>query len=767
MALAETAELAVRIGLKDNLSTGLDRMTRSVGRFDTGMGRATKGVGQIGKGIGKAGLRVGGIVALGLVAVAAAAIEVDDAFSGIKKTIDEQDLEAAGLSFDKLERSFRDMATEIPVSVVELARIGEAAGALGVEAGSIETFTKTVAQLAVTTDLSADTAATALGKIGTVLNLTGDDYTAFADTLVNLGNKGASTETEIIAITQRFAATGRQAGLATDEILALASATASLGVRPEAGGGALSRLFGNLGTNIALANKQGKAFAALTGIAIPKAQRLMNQGEGMTLFDEMLKSIKDLNKVDAAKALVALGVTNVRDRDVILKLAQNYDFLGEQMDTAKNSTGALSEEAQKRFTTIESSLRLLKNQFVEAALTIGGDGSDPKSFIGSIGVAANKLSEFLKKPGNKRDLEAFGARLGGIIAGIDFDKLFTSARKAADVLKPALDTVLLIVNALGKLPDNVKGLGVGLLALDKLSGGLVGQGAGNVVGGLAEQLSKGLASRIPMFGAAFVQRVFVVNQGIGGGGKGGIPPVASGIGAAGVAATVGATLGVIGISAAALYALYYGIPELVRGGREAGPNGEAGGFAGKLGSATSQSPTTAIFERQMGALLPPLQRIESNTADTATSVAKPADAPDVTDFRGQRPGGEPVRHDKTSAHFQKLSDRLAAVYKAEGKATRNGNESRARRLESKAERIRAKLGEEGRKSTAAQRATKDRLGALQERANNKLDLIRAKRTMFTVNNTIPVTTTVSIADLNARTISRARIAKTSKVSVWP
>jgi hypothetical protein len=51
-----------------------------------------------------------------------------------------------------------------------------------------------------------------------------------------LGNAGASTEDQIVAIAQRFAAAGSAAGLSKEDILAFASATASMGIEVESAG---------------------------------------------------------------------------------------------------------------------------------------------------------------------------------------------------------------------------------------------------------------------------------------------------------------------------------------------------------------------------------------------------------------------------------------------------------------------------------------------------------------------------------------------------
>jgi TP901 family phage tail tape measure protein len=528
MALADTAQLAVRINLEGNASAGLDKLTRKVNGLGGSVGRAGRGIGQIGAGIAKAGLFVGGAAVAGLTGAAKAAIDFEDAFAGVEKTVNEAELAEARLTFKDLEKSFRGMATEIPIAATEFARLGETAGALGVNAADIDEFVKTTALLGVTTDLTANAAADALGRIGTILKFTGKDYEEFADTLVALGNDGASVESEIVEITKRFAAEGRSAGLATTQIAALASATASLGFAPERGGTALSRVFANMGTNIALANDKGKAFANITGRSLTNLQDSLDKGEGLGIFLDVLEGIKGLSPTDANRTLKALGINNTSDRNIFRTMAENLPFVNDQLKTAANATGALSEEAQKRFDTIASKITLLKNNIVEAGIAIG------TAMLPAIGRATESLSAALKDPATKADLAALGEDIGAAIDDIDWKAVIRDAREFAGVLKSALALVLDIVGAVNKLPTEIKAAAAGLLVLNKASGGLIGAGIGNVVGGLAGAVTQGLASRAPGVGRLFAQPVFVTNWPIGGlgggraGGGGSVAPVAGG-----------------------------------------------------------------------------------------------------------------------------------------------------------------------------------------------------------------------------------------------
>jgi TP901 family phage tail tape measure protein len=234
VGLAETAKLAVTLSLKDGLTPGLRNASKGLKSFDQGMGRAGKGVAQLGGALAKVGAVAATAVAAGLYVSAKAAID---------KTVDEADLTRAGSSFDELGMALRDMAREMPNTAIELAGIAEQAGALGIKATDIQAFTRQVAILASTTNISADDAATALGQLQNVIGLTGDEFDNFAASLVDLGNKGASTEAGILEIARRSGAAAKLFGIAKDETLGWAAAAANLGMNEELAGTSLQNMF--------------------------------------------------------------------------------------------------------------------------------------------------------------------------------------------------------------------------------------------------------------------------------------------------------------------------------------------------------------------------------------------------------------------------------------------------------------------------------------------------------------------------------------------
>src|SRR5262245_42896966 len=102
MAFAETADLAVRLSLDDRFTPKIGRAQTALGRFSSSVAKTGKGVGDLGKGLVKAGAAVGAVAVGGIALAAKAAIDFEDAFAGVVKTVNEADLKAAGLTFDDL-----------------------------------------------------------------------------------------------------------------------------------------------------------------------------------------------------------------------------------------------------------------------------------------------------------------------------------------------------------------------------------------------------------------------------------------------------------------------------------------------------------------------------------------------------------------------------------------------------------------------------------------------------------------------------------------
>src|SRR5687767_3973977 len=101
MGFAERADLVARLSLTGDFASRLRANQSALSRFQGNLGRTGRGVGQLATGLGRAGLVIGGAVVTGLAGAAKAAIDFEDAFAGVRKTVDQAELAAAGLTFEE------------------------------------------------------------------------------------------------------------------------------------------------------------------------------------------------------------------------------------------------------------------------------------------------------------------------------------------------------------------------------------------------------------------------------------------------------------------------------------------------------------------------------------------------------------------------------------------------------------------------------------------------------------------------------------------
>lgn len=305
-----------------------------------------------------------------------AAIDYESAFAGVKKTVDE----TATVSYQKLSDGIRQMAKELPASAVEIANVAEVAGQLGIKAEDILTFSRTMIDMGESTNLSAEEAATAIAKIANILGLTSDEYGRFGASVVDLGNNFATTEKDIVEMTNRLAAGGKLAGLTAPEILGLATAMSSVGIEAEAGGTAMTQTLTAIGNAVSLTTKDSAddlaLIAKVAGTTSEEFQKAWKEkpAEALQAFIKGLNTAREQGaNMDAI--LMKLGMTGVRQGNMLKSLALSSDKMSaavERSNQAWKDNTALTNEANKRYETTESQLKMFRNQLTDIAIEFGG-----------------------------------------------------------------------------------------------------------------------------------------------------------------------------------------------------------------------------------------------------------------------------------------------------------------------------------------------------------------------------------------------------------
>ncbi len=373
-------------------------------------------------------------------------IQFESAFAGVQKTVDATDEELAGF-----RQGIRDMAKEIPQTAAEISSVAEAAGQLGIKNEYLLSFSRTMSDLGVATNMSATEAATALARLANITQMPQENFDRLGSTIVALGNNLATTESEITEMGLRLAGAGSQVGMTEAQILGLAGAISSVGIEADAGGSAVSTVM----TKMQLAVEQGgdslEQFANVAGMSAAEFQQAFREDAAQALvsFVEGLGNMESRGQ-SAIATLADMEITEIRQRDALLRLAGAGNVLSESLGIATQAwdeNNALTNEAEQRYQTLESKLQILKNNIDDFAISLYDGIRDPMAEVvsESIGYVQRLHDSF-----NEGGLSAVVSETGEVFNDVADDIAGTS-QAAAGLVNPLRD----VANVGGNLARTV------------------------------------------------------------------------------------------------------------------------------------------------------------------------------------------------------------------------------------------------------------------------------------------------------------------------
>ena len=296
------------------------------------------------------------------------ASDFETAFAGVRKTVDATEEE-----FFQLSEGIIDMSKRIPVATTELARIQELAGQLGVSGvENLTKFTEVIAEIAVTTNLTSEAAATDFARIANIMQLPLNQVDRMGSSVVDLGNNFATTEKEIVNFANRIAGAGNVIGLTTADILGIGTAFSSVGVRAERGGTAVNKALIKIASAVENGGEDLKIFAEISrqteeefieGFEKDAAGAFARFIEGLGTAG--LKGVKVLEELELGDQRLVQSFLSVGGASGILTEAV------EKSNEAWVENKALTEEAEKRFGTTGSKTTLLKNNINALSVSLG------------------------------------------------------------------------------------------------------------------------------------------------------------------------------------------------------------------------------------------------------------------------------------------------------------------------------------------------------------------------------------------------------------
>ena len=385
---------------------------------------------------------------------AQASMDFESAITGVAKTTDLTDEELAAMS-----DSIKALSTEIPATTEEIAAVAEAAGQLGIQKDALLDFTEIMTMLGTATNMTADEAATSLARFANITGMATDNYGRLGSVIVDLGNNFATTESEIVAMGTRLASAGKLAGLTEPEIMALAAAMSSVGIEAEAGGTAMTQTLNAIEKAVAKGGDDLSEFARIAGMSSEEFSSAW-KNDAMSALTSFIGGLGKLDEQGESTVLVLedLGLTGIRQSNMLKALGLAADQMTGAVNTANTAwqqNTALTNEANKRYTTAQSRLTMMQNAYNNLKVAIGDAYTPALSEAYGVGTKVlNEITKFVQaNPGVVAAITGLSTALGAAaVAAAAFAlkaKIAAAAAAFLTTVTPGVNVIMGVAAAVG------------------------------------------------------------------------------------------------------------------------------------------------------------------------------------------------------------------------------------------------------------------------------------------------------------------------------
>lgn len=418
-------------------------MEANTARYNNELRRARENsstsFGQMGKSATKAALVVGTALAgMGALSLKTA-MSFESSMAEIDKTVDF----ASSNGLANMRKELQALTTQIPQTFEELAAVTATGGQLGIAEKDLVHFTEVMAKMGVAFDIPAQQAADSMAKIANVFQIPIANIDRLGDAINTLSNNTPATAAQLIDSLQRVGGVAKVFGLSEDATLGLTGALIAMGKPAEVASTAVNSLLTSFSTLDNATKSQLIGFEQL-GLNIDDFSKLVAT-DGKQAIITYLEAI---NKLEQSKRIGtnALIIGKEFGDDITMLagsvgvLENNWEMLGETVNTTKDYFGSMDVEFEKISATSANKMVLIKNN-IDGVVASLGDAFIPAlnelllkmtPMVATIGtwVAAN--------PELIQQITLIGGSLIGTILGL---KLavdgFTAAKTTIDGLKLA------------------------------------------------------------------------------------------------------------------------------------------------------------------------------------------------------------------------------------------------------------------------------------------------------------------------------------------
>lgn len=293
-------------------------------------------------------------------------------------------------------------------SAVDLAKIAAAAGQQGLGKEGVEgilKFTDSVARMASVLDLTAENAASSIGKILNIFQIPLKEVEKVSSAINQVSNNSTARATELLNVLKRLGDAG--GSLKFTQSLALSATAIDLGATPEVAGTTLSKFINAL-------KVRNDEFAKLLG-RTKEQLAIDTKNDAFKVFVTTLQKLNEVRLEDRYKVITKLfgggRITALNDK-FLQDVLKNSSILGKNLSQAEG--GFASENSSKKeqatvLATLAKQVDILKNSFKELNRSAGED------LLGPLAAYVAQLRIALQNPAVKSFVAAIVHSIGDLI----------------------------------------------------------------------------------------------------------------------------------------------------------------------------------------------------------------------------------------------------------------------------------------------------------------------------------------------------------------
>lgn len=310
-------------------------------------------------------LGASGFAAAGAGAVYAAreAAKFEQSLFGIQKKSG-----ATAQQMAQLGEEIKELSTQMPVSIDEIASAFERGAAAGIPLDELKEFARLTSGVADAWDTTAENVGNTFAGFTAGMGMARSDLEAFASLINDLADAGIADETGIADFIDRAGASLKNFGMSPEEIAAYGASLLNLKMPAEVAARAMDTVTGKLLAPENLSKKSRNALGQIVG-DLDKFQK-MSGNQKFTFFIGQLEKLTAQRRASLLGALLGEGFD-----DEIMRLVSGSEEMRRNLEMARKHVAAPSssivDTQVKKLELFNSQMTIMRNNFDVIATDIG------------------------------------------------------------------------------------------------------------------------------------------------------------------------------------------------------------------------------------------------------------------------------------------------------------------------------------------------------------------------------------------------------------